>query len=92
MNKKENLKVTTREIEAWLVNYISNLLKIPLKEVNTKVDFDRFGLDSASLVAMSMDLEDWLGYEVDPTLAYEYPTIESLARQIEQINKPENTI
>ncbi len=28
---------------------------------------------------MTGDLEDWLGCELDPTLLYDYPTIDALA-------------
>lgn len=48
-------------------------------EVNISVPFDRFGLSSASALLMTGDLETWLGRELDPTLPYDYPTIEALA-------------
>jgi acyl transferase domain-containing protein/acyl carrier protein len=41
-----------------------------------------YGLDSLAAVEISGDLEAWLGVPVPPTLAYEYPTVESLARHL----------
>jgi acyl carrier protein len=31
---------------------------------------------------MSGDLEDWVGRKIDPTLLYDYPTIETLAQHL----------
>ena len=73
---------TAKEIQAWMVDYISQLLQIPPKEIKVKVSFDRYGLDSSAVVVMSGDLEEWLQIDLDPTLVYDYPTIESLAKHL----------
>jgi acyl carrier protein len=31
---------------------------------------------------MTGELENWLGYSIDPTLIYDYPTIESFAQHL----------
>ena len=38
-----------------------------------------FGLDSATAVALIMDLEQWLDMELTPDLLFEYPTLASLS-------------
>lgn len=70
------------DIEAWLVSYLAELLEIAPDALDITVPFDRYGLDSSSAVGLTCDLEDWLGCELDPTLAYDYPTIEALARHL----------
>jgi acyl carrier protein len=73
---------TPAEVQDWLVSYLANLLEIDLDEVDVTVSFDRYGLDSATAIGMTGNLEEWLGYELDPTLIYDYPTIEALAENL----------
>ncbi len=75
-------KPTVTEIQTWQINYLADVLEIDADEIDITVPFDRYGLDSSVAVGMSGDLEDWLGYEFDPTLLYDYPTIEALAKHI----------
>ncbi len=73
---------TAAEIQAWIVSYLAELLEIDPDEVNPTIPFDRYGLDSSAAVGMTGDLEDWLGSKLDPTLLYDYPTIEGLAQHL----------
>ena len=75
-------RASITEIEDWTVAYIADLLEIDPEEIDTALPFDRYGLDSSAAVGLTGDLEDWLGREVDPTLLYDYPTIESLAKYL----------
>lgn len=72
--------VTTVEIQAWLVSYIADLLEIEPAQVDVTIPFDRFGLDSSAAVGITGDLEEWLDFEFEPTLLYDYPTIEALTK------------
>lgn len=73
---------TAVEIQAWIVSYLAELLEIEPDEVNVTIPFDRYGLDSSAAVGMTGDLEDWVGRKIDPTLLYDYPTIEALAHHL----------
>jgi acyl carrier protein len=73
---------TAAEIQAWVVSYLAELLEVSSDEVNVSIPFDRYGLDSSVAVGLTGDLEDWLGTKLDPTLLYDYPTIESLSRHL----------
>lgn len=70
------------EIQAWIVSYLAELLEIDPDEVDATIPFDSYGLDSSAAVGMTGDLEDWLGCKLDPTLLYDYPTIEGLAHHL----------
>jgi acyl carrier protein len=70
------------EVQDWLVSYLSELLDIKLAEIDVTVTFDRYGLDSSAAIAMTGDLANWLGSELDPTLIYDYPTIEALVTNL----------
>lgn len=73
---------STAEIQAWLVSYLAELLEIDPYEVDVTIPFDRYGLDSAAAVGMTGDLEDWLQGELDPTLLYDYPTVEAFSQHL----------
>lgn len=72
------------EIQAWIVSYIAELLAIDPDEVNITIPFDNYGLDSSAAVGMTGDLEDWIERKIDPTLLYDYPTIESLVQHLDE--------
>ena len=73
---------TPEKIQAWLVSYLAELLEIEKDEVEVTIPFDRYGLDSSAAVGLTSDLEDWLGYKLEPTLLYDYPTIEALTQHL----------
>lgn len=70
------------EIQTWIASYLADLLEIEADEVDVTIPFDQYGLDSAAAVGMSGDLEDWLGHKLDPTLLYDYPTVQALAEHL----------
>ena len=71
-------------IQEWLLENLSQLLEIDPAEMHIKYSFDSYGLDSADTFGLTADLEDWLGFELDPTIFYEYPSIESLSQYLSQ--------
>jgi acyl carrier protein len=83
-NATNNLQTihSSEQIHTWVVNYIANLLEIEPEKVDVKVPFDRYGLDSSAAVGLTGDLADWLRCDIDPTLLYDYPTIESLVKYL----------
>lgn len=73
---------TEREIDSWLAEYVGELLTLPSAEIDRDATFDSFGLDSATAIGITGELEEWLGISIDPDVAYEYPTIRSLGRHL----------
>jgi len=73
---------TAEVIQSWLVARLSELLEIESDEIDVREPFASYGMGSAELVSLSGELEDWLGRELSPDLAYECPTIETLARYL----------
>jgi acyl transferase domain-containing protein/acyl-CoA synthetase (AMP-forming)/AMP-acid ligase II/acyl carrier protein len=69
-------------IQNWLVAKIAELLRVKRQEVDVNVPFAHYGMDSVQAVALSADLEEWLGRDLAPTLVYDYPNIEALARHL----------
>lgn len=49
------------EVQNWIVTYVADLLEVDADDIDPTVPFDRYGLDSASAVGMTGDIENWLG-------------------------------
>src|SRR5437868_3277114 len=73
---------TAKAIQVWLISQLSEVLGVEPQSIDIREPFTNYGLTSRDAVGLSGDLEDWLGRELSPTLAYEYPGIESLARHL----------
>ncbi|MBO3462770.1 AMP-binding protein [Aetokthonos hydrillicola Thurmond2011] len=75
----EPASTMAEQIQSWLVFRLSKELKISSQEIDIQEAFAYYGLDSSAAIAITGELIDWLGCEVEPTLFWEYPNIEELA-------------
>ena len=73
-----------QSITTWLREYLANLLGLQEHEIDDHAAFDRYGLDSSAAVAMAGDLGDWVGCDLDPSSAYDHPSIAELSRVLSQ--------
>ena len=67
-------------IAAWLAAKLAAPLGMQPAEVDLKRPLASFGIGSLQAVRLAADLEEWLGRKLSPTLAYDHPTIDALAR------------
>ncbi|MFY2859629.1 beta-ketoacyl synthase N-terminal-like domain-containing protein [Mycobacterium sp. THU-M104] len=70
------------EVADWLASRLASELGVPATDVDPSRPFAYYGLDSVRAVQLTAELESWLGRELSPTLAYEYPTIDALSRHL----------
>jgi acyl-CoA synthetase (AMP-forming)/AMP-acid ligase II/acyl carrier protein len=84
--KTKNQLEIKRSIEDWLIYRISEELLVEPDDIDLDAPLTDFGLDSARVVSIAGDLEEWLGVEVPPTLLFDYPTIEALAKHLSEIS------
>ena len=73
-----------QEIVNWLVKHIAERAHMDAHAVDIHVPFVAFGLNSLEAIGLSNELEQWLGRSLAPTLIYEYPSIDALARSLEE--------
>jgi len=66
-------------IKSWLVSEVSELLSVDAQTVSVYESLGDYGLSSMTGVILSGNIEEWLGIKLDPAVAWDYPTIESLA-------------
>ncbi len=76
------------EIRAWLVGRIADRLGVPVSEIDPRLPLDDFGLSSRELVVLSGELQDRFSCSLSPTVLWEFPTIEKLARHLSQPTAP----
>ena len=82
-NKRSEVQPTTHSrdsIAAWLAAKVAAPLGMRPAEVDVRRPLASFGIGSLQAVRLAADLEEWLGRKFAPTLAYDHPTIEALAR------------
>jgi polyketide synthase 12 len=70
------------EIRAWLTDHLARELSVPREALDHARPLASYGLDSAKAVRLAGELETWLGQGLPPSLAYECPTIDALARRL----------
>ncbi len=71
---------TREEIEEWIVNWLSQELGVAADTIDPDQAFVDIGVGSRQAVFLSGELEDWLGTTIDASVAWDHPTIASLAQ------------
>jgi len=79
-----NAEISAQEIDAWLIRYLADLLEVPETSIDPTANFQELGLDSSLAIGLTGDLEEWLGRRINPTLLYNFTTIESLSQCLAQ--------
>ncbi|MGF1481581.1 MAG: acyl carrier protein [Cyanophyceae cyanobacterium] len=74
--------ISAPELQTWLVSYVADLINIEPEDVNVTIPFERYGISSEDAIILSGDLQELLGYDLDPTLLYDYPTVEALVQHL----------
>lgn len=70
------------EIEAWLVSRLAEAVKVDPDEIDVRQPFARYGLGSVQGLELAADMEEWVGFKLAPTLVWDYPNIQTLARHL----------
>ena len=70
------------EIRDWCLAYLSRTVDNPLIPIGPDIPFPQMGLDSATSAYFIVELEEWVGVELEPELVFDYPTVDELARHI----------
>lgn len=74
-----SIDVTEEAIAGWLAEQIADYLKVPADRLQPNVPLAEYGMDSVFALALCGDIEDRFEIPVEPTLAWDYPTIEQIA-------------
>jgi acyl carrier protein len=84
-NQKLLTPVFTEEaIQTWLTSNIALYLELSPDEIDIREPFAAYDIDSSVVLSITEKLEAWIGYELEITLLWEYPTIKALAKHLEE--------
>lgn len=75
-------QATESEVADWCIGYLQRTIDDASVVISADASFAEMGLDSASSTYFIVELEEWLGIELEPELVFEHPTIAALARHI----------
>jgi acyl carrier protein len=75
-------RVTLAGLQSWLGDRVAGYLDVAPEQVDHDSPLADIGLDSVYALTLCGDLEDAFGITVEPTLAWDHPTIAALARGI----------
>jgi acyl carrier protein len=73
---------TTLQIVDWILAFVAKAKGKRARSPKSEHRFEDFGLDSMATIKLAVELSEWLSLEVDPVLAFEFPTVERLARHL----------
>jgi acyl-CoA synthetase (AMP-forming)/AMP-acid ligase II/3-oxoacyl-(acyl-carrier-protein) synthase/acyl carrier protein len=76
-----------KDITAWLIQRIADTAGVDPRQIEPRAPFSNHGLDSRAAVALSGELQDWLGSPLSPTLVYDFPSIAQLADHLTQLGQ-----
>lgn len=74
--------LTVPEMREWLRNWIAKATGVSPDRIDDSAPMVEMGLSSRDAVAMAADIEDLTGVTLTATVAFQHPTIESLATRI----------
>lgn len=69
---------STESLTTWLAERIALYLKREPADIDPDVPLAEYGLDSVAALSLCGDIEDDFGLEMEPTIAWDYPTVQAL--------------
>jgi acyl carrier protein len=70
------------DIRNACVASLAAILQVETHKIDTRVAFDRLGLDSVMAVSLFVDLEQRFNLELSPDAIFEYETVDALCEYI----------
>lgn len=66
-------------LRAWVLGRVAYYIEGDPSDIDPDAKLVGYGLDSVYALSLCGDIEDEYGLEVDPTLAWDYPTVNAIA-------------
>jgi polyketide synthase 13 len=89
-NAPARTAMTVPEMRQWMRNWVGNATGQSPDSIDESTPMVELGLSSRDAVAMAADIEDLTGVTLSVAVAFQHPTIESLATRIVE-GEPERT-
>ncbi|MGV7116613.1 amino acid adenylation domain-containing protein [Paenibacillus kyungheensis] len=78
------------DICQWFISAITDLHEDGLFKMDVNMTFSYMGLDSQALLTLSGSFGKWIGQNIEPTLFWELPSIDAVARHFAGLNIQES--
>lgn len=78
--------VSSAEIQEWLINRLSEELRISRDKIRVDQPILSFGIDSVQLVSVVAQLEDRVGIRFSENPLEEYNTVEALSQYVAELS------
>jgi acyl carrier protein len=75
----------SQQIQAWLVQWLVERAGVPKEQIDADKPYAEYGLDSLTAVELSHDIEDSLEVRLSPTVAWNYPTLSTMAAYLARV-------
>lgn len=75
---RTNADSTAESLAPWLADRVAAYTKLSADEIDPTVPLANYGLDSVAALSLCGDIEDELDLVVEPTVAWDHPTVEAL--------------
>ena len=72
----------------FIRSYLSQMTNIPAAEFGVDEPLEHYGLDSLAAVGLSGELSELLNVDLNPEMAYEYPTISAIVDYVMGVITP----
>jgi acyl carrier protein len=73
------------ELRSWLRARVAHYAQLDdVADIDTAAALTTYGLDSVYALLLCGDIEDHLGLALEPTVAWDHPTIDALVRHLEE--------
>ncbi|GAA3463510.1 acyl carrier protein [Saccharothrix longispora] len=74
--------MSDESLRAWLVDAVAGYLGLSPSQVGTGVALRSLGFDSVHVMGLCVDVEERWGVLVEPTLVWDFPTIDAIATHL----------
>lgn len=74
---------TQSRIVDFILDRLAVQTHLPKESIDTQSPLANYGVDSIHALSLCAELEEWLGIEIEPTIAWDYPTIAQMAEFLE---------
>lgn len=73
----------TNEFRSWLIERVAKYCRKNIESIDSNANFSDYGLDSVSALTLVGDMEDYLGFELETTIIWDFPSISKLVNHVE---------
>lgn len=72
----------TNETARWLIQKVASYLAMEPDRIDVDRPLAEYGLNSVYALTLCGEIEDHFGVPVEPTMAWDYPTVEAMSEYL----------